>query len=123
MADNLNVLVEKARNANIAFNVGEVEGISNYINTLVNIIALVEMRNIVPMKEEEQTDIYKNMKIMSEYNSVVVSIECIKKQTKQKHQKEQLKQLVARKESLEEDYRMAYTFFDESIQEEQSRAV
>ena len=76
-----------------------------------------------PMKEEERTDIYKNMKIMSEYNSIIVSIECIKKQSKQKHQKEQLKELVARKESLEENYRMAYTFFDESIQEEQSRAV
>lgn len=78
---------------------------------------------MAPMKEEEQTDIYKNMKIMSEYNSIIVSIECIKKQSKQKHQKEQLKELVARKENLEENYRIAYAFFDESIQEEQSRAV
>lgn len=119
LVENINILISKSSEASVALDLPKIKEATDYLHNLQNAIILVDLKieNMPQIKEEEFVSIYEYMKTICAYNDIVNSLANTSKKTKA------YKELWIQKEELEGSFREAYEYFDDSLSEEQKRAV
>lgn len=117
--ENIETLISRFNKESIALDFPEMKEAMDYLHNLQNAIILVDLKleNMPQIKEEEFASIYEYMKTICIYNDIVNSLANTSKKTKT------YKELWIQKEELEGSFREAYEYFDDSLSEEQKRAV